>query len=106
MNNNQKSKENSLKQEQLKKIFKTEDLSQISIFKSKVKYNQLRKDIADCETIIVYMNFFWMIAIGAVSAIIAVIDEIINTIPLTVDMAFKFNKIDITSNQSQTSSEQ
>jgi hypothetical protein len=47
-----------------------------------------------------------MIAIGAVSAIIAVIDEIINTIPLTVDMAFKFNKIDITSNQSQTSSEQ
>lgn len=106
MNNNQKSKENSLKQEQLKKIFKTEDLSQISIFKSKVKYNQLRKDIADCETIIVCMNFFWMIAIGAVSAIIAVIDEIINTIPLIVRMAFEFNKIDNTSNQSQTSSEQ
>ena len=89
------------------KIFKTEDLSQISIFKSKVKYNQLRKDIADCETIIVYMNFFWMIAIGAVSAIIAVIDEIKNAtiLPMTVDLAFKLN-INISSNQSQTSSEE
>ena len=72
-----------------------EDLSQISIFKSKVKYNKLREDIKNCETIVVYMNFFWMIAIGAISFIIILFDVIMNDVPLVIDLAFKYQNISL-----------
>ena len=74
----------------MSKILSQEDLSQISIFKSKDKYSNLRKDISDCETITVYINFFWLIAIGACSFVIAALDVIMNKIPMLIDIAFKY----------------
>ena len=37
------------------------------------------------------MNFFWMIAIGACSAIICVVDVILNSIPMIIEISFEFN---------------
>lgn len=87
---NKGTKEEKLKRDQLLQKLSQEDLSQISIFKSKVRYSKLRKDIQDCETIVVYINFFWMIAIGACSFIIAALDVILNDSPMIIDICFKY----------------
>ena len=53
----------------------------------------MRKGIADSETILVYMNYFWLIAIGAFSAVESVFDVIFNTVPDIIMISFDLSGV-------------
>ena len=64
------------------------DIGSISIFKSKSEYNKLRKNISDNELILGMCNYFILVAVGAIPAMLALIDMIFPW-PFSVYMSIK-----------------
>lgn len=67
------------------------DLKTISIFKSKDEYFRLKNDIDRKQKIITYFNLGWMIILGVVNLIAAIVNTIMATSPLPCEISFKLN---------------
>lgn len=64
-----------------------DDIYSISIFKSRVKFRDLQDKIRTGESNLMNFNYIWLIGIGMIMLLIAIVASIDNTAPLPVYIA-------------------
>ena len=73
--------------EAIQQILEVDDIYSISIFKSRVKFRGLQDKIRTGESNIMNFNYIWLVGIGIIMLLIAIIASIDSTAPLPVYIA-------------------
>lgn len=84
---NNKLGEQKQNREAIQQILEVDDIYSISIFKSRVKFRGLQDKIRTGEANIMNFNYIWLVGIGIIMLLIAVVTAIDNSTPLPIFIA-------------------